>query len=100
MHFLPPSVQGRASYLLNASARINCFRNGQPTRVQTDAPHSLRVSLRCFRRPLPSARAGAIGPSHLGYPSPQPHARLSTCFHCSNVPFEPPLTSPVLCAAP
>jgi hypothetical protein len=36
--FFPPNLQGRASYLLHASARINCFRNGKPTRVQTDAP--------------------------------------------------------------
>src|SRR5580692_4675532 len=92
IHFLPPSVEGRASYLLNASARINCFRNGKPTRVQTDARRSLRVSLSCFEPPSAFTRGAASGPAPLGYTSPHPRARLSNCFHRTNVPRESSLS--------
>src|SRR5580692_10650047 len=89
-----PSVQGRASYLLNASARINCFRNGKPTRAQTDAPHSFRVSLRSFAAPGPCSYRLTRCLYPLGYTSPQPHARLSHCFHRSNAPRERSLSCP------
>src|SRR5208282_4566374 len=99
-HTIPPSNQSRASYLPNASACINCFWNGKQTRAQTDALHQPRVSSPRFQRQIAHGRFATRRTSQLGYTSLQPHARLSNCFHRTNVPREWSLPCPDYVRAP